>query len=185
MQSSTRRYDLFSVLLHWSIAVFTIALFTSGLWMVDLGYYDDWYYLAPWWHKGIGVITAGLIVIRWLWALRRQTPPDINTTPFWQHAIARLVHALLNFSVIALFVTGYLIVTAKGDGLEVFDWLTLPALIQDQSGWSDFVGSLHLWAGWFIIALALLHALAALKHHFLDKDATLKRMLFIQSGDDL
>jgi len=185
MQSSARRYDLFSVLLHWSIAVFIIALFASGLWMVDLGYYDDWYYLAPWWHKGIGVITAALIIIRWLWALCRQTPPDIKTIPRWQHHIARLAHAMLNLAVMVLFITGYLIVTAKGDSLSVFDWFSLPALLQDESGWSDFVGNLHLWAGWFIIGLAALHALAALKHHFFDKDATLKRMLFIQSGDDI
>lgn len=183
--TDVQRYDLFSVLLHWSIAVFTIALFASGLWMVDLGYYDDWYYLAPWWHKGIGVVTAALIVTRWLWTLRRQTPPDLVTIPLWQNLLAKLVHGMMNVAIILLFITGYLIVTAKGDPLEVFDWFVIPALFEDQSGWSDLVGSLHLWAGWFIIALASFHALAALKHHFFDKDATLKRMLFMQSGDDL
>jgi cytochrome b561 len=183
--NAVRRYDLLSVLLHWTIALFTLALFASGLWMVDLGYYDDWYYLAPWWHKGIGVITAGLILLRWLWMLRRATPAAVNTIPPWQHFLAGLVHMLLNLAVIVLFISGYLIVTAKGDGLSVFDWFTIPALTQDQAGWSELVSSLHLWAGWFIIGLASLHALAALKHHFIDEDATLKRMLFIQSGDDL
>lgn len=175
-QHTARRYDLFSVLLHWSIALFTIALFASGLWMVDLGYYDNWYYQAPWWHKGIGVITALLVALRWLWQIFRIKPAAIATTARWQRLMARFIHKLMNLAIILLFVSGYLMVTAKGDGLGVFNWFTIPALFNDQAGWSDLVGSLHLWIAWFIIALALLHALAALKHHFIDKDATLTRM---------
>ncbi|GAB4293788.1 MAG: cytochrome b [Methylophaga sp.] len=179
-----RCYDRFSVLLHWSIAVLTIALFFLGLWMVDLGYYDDWYYRAPWWHKGLGVITVALVVIRGFWQLFRQNPDEIHSIPIWQRIAAKLIHILMNLAIILLFVTGYLMVTAKGDALGVFDWFSIPSLIKDQSGWAEFVGSLHLWIAWAIIALASLHALAALKHHFIDKDATLKRMFAIPSGDE-
>ncbi len=183
-RQTQQRFDGFSVLLHWSIALFTIALFASGLWMVELGYYDDWYYQAPWWHKGIGVITALLVLLRWLWQGFRQAPSEIPTIPKWQRASARAAHLLMNLAIILLFISGYLIVTAKGDPLGVFDWFAIPSFIQDSTGWADWTGPLHLWLGWFIIGLALLHALAALKHHFIDKDATLKRMFAIPSGDD-
>jgi cytochrome b561 len=91
----------------------------------------------------------------------------------------------MNLSILILFLSGYLIVTAKGDPLTVFDWFSIPALLTDQKGWSDWMGAVHLWAGWLIILLASLHALAALKHHFIDRDGTLKRMLAIKSGDDV
>lgn len=183
LKNPARRYDFLSITLHWSVAVFTIALFVSGLWMVDLGYYDDWYYQAPWWHKGIGVVTAVLVFGRWVWTLFRQTPEDINSTPLWQRIIAKLVHALMNLAIIVLFISGYLMVTAKGVSLSVFDWFTLPALFTGKSDWVDTAGLIHLWTGYFIIALASVHALAAIKHHVIDKDATLKRMLGFKTGE--
>lgn len=180
---TVERYDILSVLLHWSIAVFTIALFASGLWMVELGYYDNWYYEAPWWHKGIGVITAVLVVVRWLWLCLRQSPPALPSIPHWQRIVARVVHQLMNIAIILLFVSGYFMVTAKGDPLVVFNWFSLPAITSGKSGWSDIAGTLHLALAWFIISIAALHALAALKHHFVDKDATLKRILAIREGE--
>ncbi|WP_438971503.1 cytochrome b, partial [Methylophaga sp.] len=121
LKNPPRRYDFFSITLHWSIAVFTIALFASGLWMVELGYYDDWYYQAPWWHKSIGIVTALLVVTRWFWTLLRLPPADITSTPLWQRLSAKLVHFMMNLAIIVLFISGYLMVTAKGDSLSVFD----------------------------------------------------------------
>jgi cytochrome b561 len=184
LQHTPRRYDGFSILLHWTIALFTIVLFASGIWMVDLGYYDDWYYEAPWWHKGIGVLTMMLVATRWIWQRVRTSPPRILSIADWQHYTALLVHGLMNLSILILFVSGYLIVTAKGDPLAVFDWFSIPALVTDQQGWSDWTGKAHRWSGWFVIILASLHALAALKHHFIDRDGTLKRMLAIKSGEN-
>ncbi|WP_438971502.1 cytochrome b/b6 domain-containing protein, partial [Methylophaga sp.] len=63
--------------------------------------------------------------------------------------------------------------------------IAIPALFSDKATWVDPAGLIHLWTGYFIIALASLHALAAIKHHFFDKDATLKRMLGIKTGDFL
>jgi cytochrome b561 len=91
----------------------------------------------------------------------------------------------MNLSILILFFSGYLIVTAKGDPLTVFDWFSIPALLPDQHGWSDWMGVAHRWSGWLVIILACMHMLAALKHHFIDRDGTLKRMLAIKSGDEL
>jgi cytochrome b561 len=180
-RDSVTRFDWLSISLHWSIAVFTLALFASGLWMVTLGYYDNWYYTAPWWHKNIGVLTAALVVVRWVWTAFRHSPNPISSAPHWQHRLARVVHGLMNLSLIGLLLSGYLMVTAKGDGLPVFDWFTIPALFANHAQWSDIAGTTHLIIAWFVIALASLHALAALKHHFIDKDATLRRMLALTS----
>ncbi|SFJ98712.1 cytochrome b [Methylophaga sulfidovorans] len=175
--TSRSGYDAFSIFLHWVIAVFIIALFVSGLWMVGLGYYDNWYYEAPWWHKGIGVATAILIVLRWCWSLFRQAPDTISSIPPWQHLAAKIAHQAMNIVALLIVISGYIMVTAKGDGLSVFDWFTIPALVTQKSDWVDPAGAFHLWAAYFLIGIAAVHALAAMKHHFIDKDLTLKQML--------
>lgn len=177
LTNSSERYGLISILLHWSVALLTIGLFVLGLWMVDLGYYDDWYYQAPWWHKGFGFIAFLLIVFRWIWSQFTDKPAAIKATPAWQHWAAKLAHQLMNIAIVILALTGYLIVTAKGQPLGIFNWFEIPAISQLTVNTSELVSKLHLWSAYFIIALASLHALAALKHHFINKDATLRRML--------
>lgn len=170
------RYGLISLLLHWTVALSTIGLFALGLWMVGLGYYDPWYYKAPWWHKGIGAVVFALVFIRWL-VLLLSPVKALTQLPRWQHLIARLVHQSMNLLILFLGLSGYLIVTAQGQALVIFDRLRLPSIMNLPPDTADFIGQLHLWAAWLLIGLASVHALAALKHHFINKDATLKRML--------
>ena len=180
--SAAAHYDGGSVLLHWTIAIAIIGLFASGVWMVDLGYYDNWYYKAPWWHKSIGVVTALLIVLRIVWSFLRRPISAIGSIPHWQRWLATAVHHTMTLLAVVLILSGYLVVTAKGDGLSVFDWFSIPAVFTDLSAQVDTFGAIHLWAGYGIIGLALLHALAAIKHHVLDKDDTLRRMFGTHSG---
>ena len=182
-QLSTR-YDGLSIGLHWLIALLTIILFASGLWMVELDYYDKWYYTVPWWHKGIGFITAMLVVFRFIWQYFRHSPSPILTTARWQSLLAGLVHGVMNLLLVSLLISGYLIVTVKGDPLSVFDWFSIPALSVDETFWSEYAGRLHLWAAWTVIGIACLHLTAALKHHYIDRDITLTRMLPTTKGDN-
>ena len=78
---------------------------------------------------------------------------------------------------LAMVVSGYLISTADGRGVAVFEWFSVPAITDDVDGMESLAGDWHRWLGWTLIILAGLHALAALKHHFLDHDDTLRRML--------
>lgn len=182
MRQHSHVYDLFSIALHWLVAITVIALFASGIWMVDLGYYDDWYYRAPWWHIGIGIITFTLVVIRAIWSHFRPQVVKQVSLPQWQYTIAWLFHRLMNVAIIVLAVTGYFIVTAKGDALSFFDVLSVPVLTTLSSDAHSIMGNLHRWSGYFLIGLAIVHASAALKHHFIDKDLILKSMLAIKSG---
>jgi len=174
-------YDIISMSLHWLIAILTISLFFLGLWMVDLGYYDDWYYLGPWWHTGLGIVTLALVLFRLVWRIKRAAPPEISM-PNWQRVSAKCIHHFLDFSIILIALAGYFIVTAKGDGLDVFGWFTLPALVTGFDAYADVAGKIHLWASYIVIGFAVIHALAALKHHFINKDSTLLQMLRLNKG---
>jgi len=90
---------------------------------------------------------------------------------------AVFVHWLLYSLLIALLLSGYLISTADGKPVSVFGWFSLPASFSGAGEQADLAGNIHLWLAWSIVVLSVLHGLAALKHHFIDRDITLKRML--------
>jgi cytochrome b561 len=75
----------------------------------------------------------------------------------------------------ALFTSGYLISTADGNGIEVFDLFSVPATLTGDNQ-EDIAGDIHEWLAWGLISLVALHAITALKHHFINKDRTFVRM---------
>lgn len=177
IKNDETRFGLLAVLLHWVIAVGTFALFGLGLWMRDLSYYDAWYQKGPTLHEGVGVLLFFLILLRIVWRYVSPPPPAESHHKRWEKFTAKAAHTLLNLLLILIAVSGYLIVTAKGDPLSVFDWFSLPASMTKMSAQADLAGEVHFYVAWAVVLLAGLHALAAIKHHFIDKDRTLKRML--------
>lgn len=176
LKNNQQKYGLIAVFLHWLIALSTFGLFGLGLWMIDLGYYDTWYQKGPILHEGIGAILFFLIIIRILWRHISPSPIADENHKKWEHISAKIAHIVLNVLLLAITVSGYLIVTAKGEALSVFGWFSLPATLSMGSKQADFSGDMHLWLAWSVIVLAAVHALGALKHHIIDKDRTLKRM---------
>jgi cytochrome b561 len=177
LTNSFSGYGWISIALHWVIAVCIIGLFALGLWMVDLSFYSPWYHDAPAIHKSLGVLLIGLMALRLVWRWGNPTPkPPANHSRFVTFA-AHSAHALLYLLVFALGVSGYFISTAEGHGIDVFNWFTVPAYPLGIENQADIAGEFHYWIAVTLIVLAGVHMLAALKHHFIDKDVTLKRML--------
>ena len=150
-------------------------MFTVGLWMVDLDYYSQWYKTAPHYHKSAGLVLAMVTVLRLLWRIKQISPSTFGKN--WEKLAAKLTHRLLYVVLVCLFVSGYLISTADGRGIEVFNWFTIPSLGEFVTNQEDTAGEFHEWFAYGLIGLASLHAMAAFKHHILDKDLTLIRML--------
>jgi cytochrome b561 len=78
---------------------------------------------------------------------------------------------------VALMFSGYLISTADGREVDVFNLFSLPAMPFSIDNQEDIAGDVHEILAWTLILLSTIHGLAALKHHFVDRDNTLKRML--------
>ena len=87
------------------------------------------------------------------------------------------------FALFAIGISGYLISTADGKPISVFGWFDVPATLADAGAQADFAGALHFWLAWSVVVLSVMHGFMALKHHFIDKDDTLKRMLGKSSSD--
>ena len=175
-RNSADGYGAVAIILHWLVALAVVGLFALGLWMVELTYYDPWYRTAPNIHKSIGILLFLVVALRLLWRMINPAPAPIGRP--WERRVAHLVHGVLYVLMFAAMVAGYLISTADGRAIEVFGLFPVPAVVSDLPNQEDIAGVVHLWLAWSLILLASFHALAALKHHFFNRDATLVRMLW-------
>ncbi|MCU7845939.1 MAG: cytochrome b [Candidatus Thiodiazotropha sp. (ex Monitilora ramsayi)] len=177
IRNDRENYGAIAIGLHWLVALTVFGQFGMGLWMRSLGYYDAWYQLGPWWHKGIGVMLLLAMLIRLVWRLINPRPAHLETHKPYERLAASLTHGTLYLLLFLITLSGYLISTADGRALEVFDWFSIPATISGIDKQEDIAGDIHLYLAWGVIVLAGIHAMAAIKHHFIDRDRTLKRML--------
>ena len=176
-KNTTKSYGLISIIIHWISALTVFGLFGVGLYMMSLSYYDPLYQSLPWWHKSIGLTLFAVTLFRLLW---KTINPKIAHLPEHSKTTVRLavsVHHLIYLLLFAIMVSGYLISTADGRSVSFFGWLEVPALLSGISEQEDFAGEVHFYLAWSLVILASLHGLAAIKHHVIERDQTLKRMI--------
>jgi cytochrome b561 len=176
-RNTENSYGVVSVALHWLMGFAVVGLFALGVYMRSLSYTDAWYLPGPYIHKSVGVLLFIVLAARLAW--RFVSPPPrvpLTLTP-WVRRSAALVHVLFYVLLFAITLSGYLISTADGRPIEVFEWFAIPATVTSIPHQADLAGHAHLILAYCVMALAAVHALAALKHQFVDRDRTLLRML--------
>jgi len=178
-RNSNTDYGVVAIVLHWLVAVMVIGLFVLGLWMTGLDYYDSWYRRAPDLHKSIGLTLLLFMLVRLLWRITSITPADEPGSSVQERRLAHTVHRLLYLLLFAQMASGYLISTADGRAIDVFGLFDVPAIVTGIPRQEDVAGYIHWTLAVVLMTTVGLHALAALKHHFVNKDRTLKKMLGI------
>ncbi len=181
LYSTSNRYGGMAIALHWLIALGVVVLYPLGLYMTGLDYGHPWYYSAPALHKSLGVLLFGLIVLRLIWTRFDTRPPPLATHSPIERRLALGMRWALHLLLILIPLSGYMIATADGKPVDVFGWFQVPALIYGLPNQEDIAGEVHEILAHILIVLAGLHALAALKHHLIDHDETLRRMSFMPS----
>ncbi len=175
--SAKNNWDAISRLNHWIIALAMIAMLVFGVYLEEFvprgpqkGALIDL-------HKEIGV----LVLIFGLWRvgyrLLRGFLADAAPMPKWQSVSAKLVHWVLLISVIALPVSGLLGSYFGGRDVDVFGLYTILSAAETNKAASEMLKGMHGVFGKVTIFALILHVFGAFKHHLIDKDATLKRMI--------
>lgn len=179
--NSEHHFDIATILLHWGMALAIFFLFGLGLYMVELTYYDSWYRDSTALHKSVGLCVIMLLVIRVFWCLKsvlgRSRVSLHQEQKNLEQKLAVFVHILLYILVTFVCLSGYFISTAGGRDVEFFSWFALPPLPVEIENQEDIAGDWHYYLAWGLIGLSALHTLAALKHHFIDRNNTLINML--------
>jgi cytochrome b561 len=181
MTRFTSGYTRTAIALHWIIFIMVTCSWVLGQFMSGLPFSPQKLRYVSW-HKWSGVTIFALALIRVLWRVYRPAPPLPDSLSLLQRRAAVAVHALLYVLLLVIPVTGWLYSSAAGVPTVWLGLVQLPDLLQKDKALADALRDLHAGLNWTLLALVLGHAAFALKHHFIDHDDVLGRMIpFLKS----
>lgn len=160
---------------HWITAALLAVSIPLGLVMTRIE--GDLKFPLYHWHEWIGFLVWWLTLFRVAWRIGHPPPPHRPPLPRLQAIAAESVHGLLYLTLLVMPIAGWIGNSAFGFPLEPFGLFQLPDLVAKDEALGRRVLDLHGWAGWAVIVLLAMHVGAALHHHFVVGDATLRRML--------
>lgn len=170
-----------TVRLHWLIAIIMIALLGTGVYMVE----NEAYVLYDL-HKSIGLVVFVFAIYRVAWRLSNGWPSTLGSPSGFMHGLAKTVHYALLISTVLLPISGIVMSAMGGYGVPFFGFELVSAnpnpdkpgeMIAINGPLAGIAHDVHGLVGNIIIFIVLLHIVGALKHHIIDKDGTLRRML--------
>ncbi|HWP94191.1 MAG TPA: cytochrome b [Gammaproteobacteria bacterium] len=180
-RNTPTRYGAIAQTFHWLIVALVIVQFALGHMADDMPLgIQKLATLAR--HKSLGMTILMLAVLRLAWRLRDPPPPLPAGMPDWEKRAAHITHALLYILLFALPLTGWLMSSAKNFPVSWFGLFTFPDLVAPDPELEEVLEETHEMLGWLLAATAVLHALAALRHHFIRHDDVLRRMLPLPRG---
>jgi len=174
--TAAQRYTGTAVLLHWLIAIGVFTMIGLGWYMSEIpkGTPDRafWFNL----HKSIGVTVGVLVLIRIAWRLTHKPPPLPASMPAWELTSARISHGLLYACLVVMPVVGFLGSNFTKYGVKYFGIPIGPFFAENQA-LRDGLQEVHEITSYILVAVVIVHVLAALKHLILDRDGVFQRML--------
>ncbi|MDA0788619.1 MAG: cytochrome b [Proteobacteria bacterium] len=176
LKNTESRYGLVSMGLHWLMLVLLIAVYACIELRELYPKGSDPREALKTWHFMLGLGVFTLVWIRLAAFLAQVTPAISPAAPVWQMRLSKVLHAALYLLMIGMPIGGWLILSAEGDPIPYFG-LELPPLIGPDEDLAHTIEEIHETGGKVGYVLIGIHALAALFHHYIMKDNTLRRML--------
>jgi cytochrome b561 len=175
-QQAAIRYSAIAQTFHWIIAALIVTQFTLA-WMADdlpAGMHKLTLLTR---HKSFGMTVLMLAVLRLAWRLFHRPPELPSGMPRIERLLARSTHIAFYVLLFAMPLSGWMMSSAKNYSVSWFGRFTWPNLIGPNEHAFALLKSTHEALSYVLFAIAVLHILAALKHHFWNKDDVLMRML--------
>lgn len=174
------RYHLLSMALHWLLALALMGSFAVGLYMHELPFSPQRLKLYNW-HKWAGILILALSVLRLLWRFTHR-PPALPAAveaamPPWQLRAYHATHVALYALFFVVPLVGWAYSSAAGFPVVLFGVLPLPDFVAPDKALAELIKPVHAASAFALAGLVLLHVAAALKHHWIDKDGLLLRMM--------
>ncbi|ALI04907.1 cytochrome b [Pseudomonas sp. FW306-02-F02-AA] len=170
------RYTRTAICLHWLIALGLIGTFALGYYMPELAFSPTKLKLYSW-HKWAGVTLFFLVLLRLGWRLGHPVPPLPTTVSPVMRFASHISHGVMYALMLAIPLSGWLMSSAKGFQTSWFGVLPLPDLLPKDDALGDRLIEVHKVLNYTLLVLVIVHTCAALKHHFIDRDNVLTRIL--------
>ena len=181
MRDTANKFSPVTLSLHWLVGIMMICLLATGWYMAEFGFYPLYF-----WHKSFGVLIILFVVPRVIWRMKNGWPTPVSQYSALEITLAKCVHYLLIIGTLVMPISGFLMSALGGYGVSLFG-LELVARRPDPADPQEVIPinaaiggithTIHHYAGYALIAGVALHIAGALKHHLVDKDGTLRRML--------
>ena len=157
------RYSRVAILLHWVIAVLVLVNLALGIFHDDMSKPVSASMIS--YHKAIGLTVLALTLLRLAWRLGHRPPPYDAAMKRWEVGLARVTHWGFYLMLFILPLSGWLLVSAGGRATSWFGLFDIPALpVTRGADAKDLWDTVHVFLGWTMLALVVLHILGALKH---------------------
>ncbi len=176
LKNTEMKYGPIAQLFHWVIVVLVVTQFVLALRADGLPRGPALVHTLAL-HKSVGITIFALAILRLTWRWLNPVPRMPPSSPRWQHVAARISHIALYSLLLIMPLFGWLMSSARNFPVSWFGVATLPDLIGPSEQAFDFFHEGHKLLAKVLFVLALLHIAAALKHHFIDRDDVLLRML--------
>ena len=176
LTNTAQRWGHVSHALHWIVVGLIAWLAWLGLTMTDLPLGPQKIHTYAL-HKSLGLTVLALATLRLLWRWFTGKPSALGGIAPWQQRVADLTNGLLYALLFAIPLSGWLFNSASGFPLQWFGLFNLPALAGKDKALATLAGDTHEILFWSLAVLVALHVAAALHHHFVLKDDTLRSML--------
>lgn len=176
---SHTRYSLVAIVLHWLLGAALATMVAMGLYMADLPLSPARLKLYSW-HKWAGIVILTLSALRLIWRLTHRPPalPDalVRAMPRWQQVAHHATHHALYALFFIVPLVGWAYSSAAGFPVVLFGVWPLPDFVPVDKVLAKLLKPWHEITALAMVALALGHSAAALKHHWVDRDGLIQRM---------
>jgi cytochrome b561 len=188
MRDSRQKFSTATVGLHWIVAIAILGQWPLGYYMAKVRDYSLWPI-----HQSIGYLLFVVIAIRLIWRFQNGWPQPVSVYSRFEQVLARTVHWTLVVALVVMPVSGIVSTYAGGYDITVFGLTLIPdvpnhaivaadaihklKVIPRSEALHDFLQQVHIAFAWILAGAIGLHVCGALKHHLIDKDGTLRRML--------
>lgn len=180
MRDTKEKLSNLTIFLHWIVGLTIIALAVVGIYMSE----NEMFELYPI-HKSIGVLIFAVIIVRVYWRFINGWLQPVSEYKAIERNLEKIVHWALIIIMIIMPISGFIMSSAGGYGVSIFALEIIAAqfdpiakeVIPDNAALAGFMHETHEIAGWMMVVAIVLHIAGVVKHHFIDKDNTLNRML--------
>jgi cytochrome b561 len=176
MDRSPPRYGATAIATHWLLALLIAGNFAFGLYFIDLPFSPQKLRYFSW-HKWAGAVVLPLAAVLLAWRALHGEQPFPQGMPHWERQLSRFTHVLLYLFFFASPLSGWLYSSAAGFQTVLFGVLPIPDLIGRNRDLAEALKDVHRWINYALAMAVAVHVAAALKHHFIDRDDVLRRML--------
>jgi len=175
--SRSSRYTTAAIVFHWIVAILALTMIGLGIFMTDVpkGNPDRAFYFNL--HKSIGVTTALLVLIRLWWRAKNPPPPLPASMSGWEVQASKISHALLYMCLIVMPLSGFAATQFTKYGVNYFGLFKIPPMGSENKLVYELLQGIHGVTATLLIALVVIHVLAAFKHLLIDRDKVFQRML--------